>query len=72
MASIISNGNHLLGSYAASIPEVKGLPVPNNPDAIDWWQDQLDEDINKTLARLAALEAKGVKWAGWLFNKLCY
>lgn len=70
-AIIVSNGNRgLLSDNRVSIPSIKGVPVPNCPENIDWWIRQADEDFDHVVTILAQLEKHGIAWCQWLLKKL--
>ena len=60
----------LLGSYEASTIKDNGVPVPNNEDAIEWWIQQAEEDVDKVLGILAHLQTKGMDWVDKLIDVL--
>jgi hypothetical protein len=71
MAIIASMGNSgLLGSYECSLPTVKGVPIPNCSEALEWWYVQAEEDLDRTLSLLTKLEALGKEWVNNLLNKI--
>lgn len=46
-------------------------PAPTSEEGLQWWIDRMDLTPNRTLERLAQLEAKGVAWVEQLFELLC-
>lgn len=70
-AIIVSNGNRgLLSDNRVSIPVIKGLPVPNCQENVDWWIMKAEEDIDFVLIQLKNLERVGVAWTGWLLKRI--
>lgn len=71
MAAIaVHNGNRLFFDAPATVPEVPGVPVPNNPAAEEWWFRSYRREPERTLNLLARCEQIGQKWTAEFFDVL--
>ena len=51
-------------------PRTQNVPSPDTDDAVEWWYEQADADLNRVINILANLASKGVKWANDLGDRL--
>jgi hypothetical protein len=72
MSIIACGGNAgLLSETEIVVPaRVVGVPVPNNEEAIEWWLQQAEDDIDRVLGLLSDMERLGKGWASKLIDQI--